>query len=296
MIDQSKTVSGTSNNAPDNKVDVVTGKNCPCPSYKTTTGGWITTAWTQTDPYNKHCPTDGSGTRCLAGDLAVAIAQIVHYRSIICQSLDFTPFSQTGNSYTSTQAGLKIKIFDDAAKYQFPDVSTLNTQLHDLKLQYKHGKGPDIPADSLAYLVFACGVALHQNYGSDHTTVGLSNIEYPLSEQLCFKGNITKNYYPNQHFFRSIDSNLTNHHPVIFELQSIASSTQRSYAICDGYVQATINPLTVYTGYHLNYNQGKNSPKQIAQCYWYNGDPMPDSNYKLNAAYLNLFKKKCKKK
>ena len=46
----------------------------------TLTGGWLQTVWHQEHPFNARCPWDADRqSRCLAGCVAVAMAQLINY-------------------------------------------------------------------------------------------------------------------------------------------------------------------------------------------------------------------------
>ncbi len=127
------------------------------PAGSTTTGGWLTTNWTQNAPYNNLCPKDNSNQRTLAGCPAVAMAQILNYHA----RLNNTRFTDA-DDYYHNYGGNQFWIDNAYATRGFPSWPQLNTHLDTLFDNYFRGTAPT--DTSKAALVFACGAAAQQVY------------------------------------------------------------------------------------------------------------------------------------
>ena len=130
------------------------------PAGTTPTGGWLTTNWTQSAPYNNLCPMDNvAHARSQAGCPAVAMAQILNYHA----RLNGTHFDNT-DDYYHNYGGNQFWIDDAYAARGFPSWPQLNVYLQTLFGTYFYGTTPS--DTSKAALVFACGSAAQQVYGA----------------------------------------------------------------------------------------------------------------------------------
>ena len=129
------------------------------PSLNTVSyGGWLETAWSQNDPFNKFCPIDlASHNRSVAGCPAVAMAQILNYHqttnNIMLNDSDDYYHNYSDNNYW---------IDNDSETYDFPTFPELNSYLSTLASHYQNQVTPT--DDDVAALIFACGVAAQQVY------------------------------------------------------------------------------------------------------------------------------------
>jgi len=117
----------------------------------TATGGWITTTWDQSYPYNMFCPIDpSSGQRSVVGCVATAMSMMMNYHSYVGDA----SFSSPQDSYTTFNC---INIDADSLVYDFPGFNRLNEYLDTLKVHYANG----IPLtdEDEAALCFACGIS-----------------------------------------------------------------------------------------------------------------------------------------
>ena len=131
------------------------------PEGTTSTGGWLETKWTQEKPYNNLCPLDKTdGKRSLAGCPSIAMAMILNYykttNDVMFNDSDDYHHIYDGNNYW---------IDNDYVSYDFPSFPTLNSYLEALSSHYQN-QTPTTETD-IAALIFACGVAAKQVYGSD---------------------------------------------------------------------------------------------------------------------------------
>ena len=130
------------------------------PDGTTPSGGWITSDWTQSAPYNSMCPMDlNAGARSLVGCPATAMGQILNYH----ETLNGTTFND-GDDYFHSYGGNQFWIDDDHLTYDFPSWDSLNTWL--TSMEYAYQVQLPISIEMKAALSFACGVAAHQVYSA----------------------------------------------------------------------------------------------------------------------------------
>ncbi len=125
------------------------------------TGGWLSTNWTQTAPYNAFCPIDGqTQVRSVAGCPATAMAQIVNFH----QRTNKTRFSDTDDYYHNFGSGNSYWIDNDWENRGFPSWEQLNLYLDTLETHYE--QGVPLKNSDKAALTYACGAAAKQVYSS----------------------------------------------------------------------------------------------------------------------------------
>ena len=116
-----------------------------------------------TTDWNQYCPLDPTtGARCVTGCVATAEAQILYYWRFP-QSMSF---STATDSYPSEGFDGPINIDADAATYDFPSFSELNTSLSSITY--------DGSANEEAYLSFAVGIKAQMGYASSPDASGAS--------------------------------------------------------------------------------------------------------------------------
>ncbi len=131
------------------------------PEGATATGGWLETNWHQESPYNDFCPIDGNnGQRSVAGCPAIAMAQILDYH----RSINGVVFNDSDDYYHNYD-GNRYWIDDDSEAYDFPSFPELDGYLITLSSHYQDNIS--LTGNDKASLVFACGVAAQQVYGSE---------------------------------------------------------------------------------------------------------------------------------
>jgi hypothetical protein len=130
------------------------------PSGYSATEGWVETLWTQSAPYNWMCPMDlVTNARSVAGCPAIAMGQIVAYH----KALNGTRFTDA-DDYHHNYGGNNYWVDNDFSSYSFPSFPQLNTYLDEINTRFRYNESL---SDSLkAALVFACGTAATQVYGS----------------------------------------------------------------------------------------------------------------------------------
>jgi len=128
----------------------------------TSTGGWLQTVWHQEYPFNARCPWDPDRqARCLAGCLAVAMAQLIHYHH---DNLSIKTFNETDN-YSSILNGFKFRIDQDCGSYNTLQWPQLNQALGLLQFPLTAESDSGLVDE----LVYSAGVSIATNYGVDYS-------------------------------------------------------------------------------------------------------------------------------
>ena len=119
-------------------------------------GPLIETDWHQTGHFDDVCPTTGGFSRCLAGCVATALAQILNYwdNTQGYRFLGSVTFNSSDAYISNGDAG-NISIDGDAAVRQFPSFG----QVTDHFQSYTYDNTYE------AYLSFAAGISVKMNYG-----------------------------------------------------------------------------------------------------------------------------------
>ncbi len=215
------------------------------PKGATNTDGWLTTLWTETNPYNKKCPKDpNTGIRTFAGSVSVALAQIFNYFHFL-PPLSF-------NSSDSYQTLNGINIDADSKKYDFPSFSDLNNNLS--KIRQKLLSNASISKTEAAYLIFACAISVNMHFSSETADSWTWDVLNATKNK--FKYNSAKMYYPDDDsFFIHLKKNLKNKLPVAIDFNDI----NEHLLACDGMNNSGF--------YHLNI--GWNEKSQNSMTAWY---------------------------
>lgn len=128
----------------------------------TLTGGWLQTVWHQEYPFNARCPWDADRqARCLAGCVAVAMAQLIHYHH---DGLQIKTFSEADN-YTSILNTFKFRIDQDCGSFNTLKWPQLNQSLSSLQFPLNAESDSGLVDE----LVYSAGVAAATNYGVDYS-------------------------------------------------------------------------------------------------------------------------------
>jgi parallel beta-helix repeat protein len=219
------------------------------PESTTSTGGWLETTWSQSEPYSDFCPLDPvDDNRSVAGCIATALAQVVNYHR------QCNVYFNQDDSY-STYSGINIDA--DSDKYDFPSFEQLNECLADLRIKYSRHE--DLNDTDVAALNFACGIATQMDYSSE----GSGASSYDAQEALLYKfgfysadmtGSLSSEY---QHV---LQENIINGLPAIVCMAS-SDGLSGHAVVCDGY--------NTNGEYHLNFGWSEFYPDIITDV-WYN--------------------------
>jgi len=152
------------------KIDRITAEQWPA-AGTTATGGWTTTRWKQSSPYNKYCPMDqNTNQRSITGCPSTAMSQILYYHKVI-NSTRFDENDRYRQTYWQT-----INFDEDWETLQFLSFPQLNMHLDTIEVKFS--SGVDLNNSDKAALNFACGMASHTVYSSSGS--GTFGIAYAL--------------------------------------------------------------------------------------------------------------------
>ncbi|MDY0286980.1 MAG: C10 family peptidase [Bacteroidales bacterium] len=211
------------------------------PEGSTTTGGWVESQWSQSAPYNNLCPLDIiNGGRSVAGCPAVALAMIMDFT----KTIHFTEFTDA-DDYYHNYGGNKYWIDNDYITYDFPDFPELNIYLNSISEKYIY-TGELLTNEEKAALVFGCGIAAKQVYGSGVS--GTFGVEQAFEAYQRFGFNDAVLVFDTDtSFFTHLKQNIMNAMPVHLALL-VANGQGGHNVIADGY---NTNDF-----YHINFGWG----------------------------------------
>jgi len=211
----------------------------PPDEYGSITGGWIEEEWNQNpNPYYTFCPMDPSGSRCVVGCVATAMAQIMYFHRYIGN-----PVFNDSDDYWSTYTSPVIHLDNDHDLWDFPTFSELNIHLADLANAF--ATNGEITNDMIAAINFGAGVSVEMGYSSQGSGAYPSDVNYALIykfdyDSATFTSNINGTFYTN------LQNNMVDAKPVFFGI----SGTDVGHAIiCDGWNETD-------NTYHLNMGWG----------------------------------------
>ncbi|MDP8221683.1 MAG: C10 family peptidase [Candidatus Stygibacter frigidus] len=198
------------------------------PEGSTPTGGWLLENWTQSAPYNDHCPWDTiTGGRSYAGCPAVAMSQILNY----LRTVNSVYFDDEDDYYYHNYAGRQYWIDNDYQLLDFLSFPQINDALDSLAYHYQYGL--PVSDDEKAALVFACGVAAQQIYTSQVS--GTFGVDQAYDAFLKF--NFTESQLIDEStpdFYQHIAQNVMDGLPVHFASVTPAWDSGHNFVV-DGY-------------------------------------------------------------
>ncbi|MDR1980722.1 MAG: thiol protease/hemagglutinin PrtT [Tannerellaceae bacterium] len=188
-----------------------------------------TASWSQSDPYNKQCPMDGS-KRSLAGCVATAMGIAMKYHE--------WPLTGNGShSYVTREKKISLSV-DFDVPYQWGLMPDINP--HDWS---------DEEEDAVATLLYHAGVAVEMDYTAtssgaytqDVVKALINHFGYDNSMYLAFK-----NLYDDDEWHALIREELNNDRPVIYA----------GVSANEGGHQFIINGYNSGNYYHVNWGWG----------------------------------------
>ncbi len=194
--------------------------------------------WDQDDPYNRLCPAV-RGEKCLTGCVATAMAQVMNYHK--------HPAVGRGHiSYRTESNGIHIQHDLGSVYFKWGDM------LDDYNRKYSSAQ-----ADAVAELMYACGTAVHMDYGtaaqegsgayqSDLIPAFVDNFGYDNDAAFMMR-----NYCSTEDWHRILVNELNAVHPVNYGGQSVRDGGHSF--VFDGYKVSTDNK---YPDYHVNWGWG----------------------------------------
>lgn len=177
----------------------------------------LSTTWSQEYPYNLSCPSDDGG-RCVTGCVATAMAQVIKYHN----------YPVCGNGTASYKWNGQTLSFD---------YSTANFDYDNMRKNYpaSNDRSTKVQKEAVAKLMYACGVGVEMDYGSDESGAIDLYIASALKQYFNFDKSIQ---YLQRDFFTAEDweeivyEELQAGRPVIYGGSGEAGGHE---FICDGY-------------------------------------------------------------
>ena len=191
-------------------------------------------AFGQGDPYRAQTPVY-KGQKCLAGCVAVAVAQIMTYYQ--------HPKECKGSvTYTTETLGLKIT----------KDFSTFKPDWDNILPTYAKGGYTSQQAEAVAELLANVGAAVHMDYNIDGSG---TNSDFVISAIYAYFGydassdKIDKTNYTNEEWHQIMQDEIDAKRPIYVSSQQ-QSGSGHAY-ICDGY--KVLKGAEAYPFYHMNW-------------------------------------------
>ena len=184
----------------------------------------MTSRWNQTAPYNRYCPLDTNGLRCVTGCVATAMAQVMYYHR-------FNSVAETTHEIPSfvTSNGVVVDAVPAGSAIDWDNmVDTYNSSIVTTEEQ----------KNAVAHLMQYCGSSVQMDYSSGSSGAYSSRVapalvaffNYSSSTKYRFRNNCG---LTDEEWEDFIYNELSNSRPVYY---SGVSSTNVAHAfVCDGY-------------------------------------------------------------
>ncbi|MFA5419691.1 MAG: C10 family peptidase [Bacteroidales bacterium] len=210
------------------------------PQGTTSTGGWVETNWSQSAPYNNFCPMDQiTNQRSVAGCPSVALAMIINYTNTINETR-----LSNDDDYYHNYGGNKYWIDNDYQTFDFAPFPMLNLYFDSIASKYSDNLM--LNNNEKAALVFGCGVAAHQVYGSAGSGTFAVGQAYDAILRFGFEESVLA-YDTDTSFFSQLQNNIKEAMPVLLALITNDGSAGHNL-VADGYNTDEF--------YHLNFGWG----------------------------------------
>ena len=180
----------------------------------------LTTTWDQKAPYNLKCFM-ADGTQSLAGCVATAMAQVMHYHEWPQTTTPTIP------AYTAIN-GMKYGVL--------PPTTFSWEKMKGGYNPLPEGKPVDASLDAVADLMLYCGHSVEMNYKSDAAGAYTSMIHQALNKFFGYSDEareLRRSNYNNDVWCDIVYNELLNHRPVIYA--GATSTTLTHVFVCDGY-------------------------------------------------------------
>lgn len=190
----------------------------------------VKTRWNQDSPYNDKTPTI-SGTHCVTGCVATALAQVMKYHN--------WPAKGTGsNTYTPTAVGTSVTVDFGNTTYDWANM-----------LDTYDNSATQTQKNAVATLMLSAGVAVNMQYTRSESAASSYAAAVAMSKYFGYdKGiiNYQRDYYGIEEWNELVYNQLKNYGPVQY---SGSNSTNAGHSfVCDGYSE---------DGYfHINWGWG----------------------------------------
>ena len=232
-------------------------------------GPLLTSRWDQGGPYNDSCP-DGDGGRCVAGCVAIAVAQVMRYHNWPQLGNDEKSYYWNGDqSCDGTTPGQTLSAdFRDSYDWE------------NMKDEY-HWYSSGTSKRAAAELCYEVGVAYSMDYG--HCASG--SYQYRNSPSVMstfFKYDAgmqveDRDQYSGQGWFNIIEDEILSARPMLYRIRIGVSEDIGHAMVCDG-----AREIGGLKQYHINYGAGDDSDETDpdgAYNAWYSIDWLPYSAF-----------------
>ena len=173
-------------------------------------------AWGQDAPYNKLCPTDASGKQCVAGCVAVAMAQVMSFYKYPQQLLNDI------SAYVTKRNKLSIPSINEGETYNWKSIQD----------NYK-GNYTEEQSTAVAKLVYHCGAAVKMDYTSNASAASIT--PYPLTHYFGYDKDllqdVQRSSFTQEQWETLINQELNAKRPIIYSGQSTIGGHT---FVCDG--------------------------------------------------------------
>lgn len=184
----------------------------------------MTSRWNQTAPYNRYCPLDTNGRRCVTGCVATAMAQVMYYHrtNSVAETIQEIPAYVTSNGVVvdAIPAGSSID-WDNMVDAYNSSIATTEEQ-----------------KDAVAHLMRYCGSSVLMDYSSGSSSAYSARVAPALVAFFNYSSRTKYRFRNNcgltdEEWEDFIYNELSNSRPVYY---SGVSSTNVAHAfVCDGY-------------------------------------------------------------
>ncbi len=187
----------------------------------------VTTRWNQDSPYNDLCPTLGS-TRCPAGCVATAMAQVINYHKYPEKGIGSHRYRWNGQNLSF-----------DFANTTFEWDKMLDS--------YAGGAGTAEQRNAVATLLYGCGVSVDMGYKAESSGAFSYNVPMALREYFGFDQGVhyeNRLVYTSQQWEDMVYDQIKNVGPVYY---SGRGESGGHAFVCDGYMDGL---------FHFNWGWG----------------------------------------
>ena len=197
----------------------------------------LTCHWNQTDPYNMNCPIDPvTGTRCLTGCVATAMAQVMYYyRS---HSINYT--TELIPAYTTYTQQIHVNAINAGSVIDWENM-----------IDNYGSNATESQKQAVANLMKYCGAAVNMNYAADSSGASFSAIAYSLPKYFNYSlrtKEISRSVFSDYDWEELMYSELSASHPVIYS--GVKENAGHAFVL-DGYDGNGF--------YHINLGWGGNN-------------------------------------
>ncbi len=204
---------------------------------KTPVKPMISTVWAQHEPFNDLCPTDPlTGTTCLTGCVATAMAQVMYYHKYPAQTVERIPEYTTTNDSHIPVAGIDITPIDWA----------------NILPSYDGNDATPQQIQAVAQLMKLCGASVNMDYSSVSSSASTGSLLFSLTTYFDYDPSIQiirRKNFNTEEWNRLVYDELAAGRPVIYRGTRDRKGNDSGHAfVIDGYDRNGY--------YHVNWGWG----------------------------------------